>query len=407
MTKAKVLICPYCGEPQPAGNRCRACGGLTEPLSRQATHNEMGPWYIRDPERPFQPGCSYETLIRLIERGQIGKTTVVRGPTTTQFWTIARRVPGIAHLFGYCHQCGGPVNPRAHGCDDCGAPFGAYLDRNFLGLPDIRPMPWEADVDAESVAAFERREAATGTEGGLSSFASDEELLDGRGPPVRPPGAAATGAVPAVEPGSTGRLSALTVPLPQAEPVQAAAPVAGESATTRALRRRLERQDRALRRITWLLVLAVVVIAVLLALQLGPSLSDRLRAGDDARAGPPPAPPPAVEPVSPTPDSSPPAEPVADAAQPDSVAPAPDPSAQPPPEVGAAMEQIVSLRQRVEDPGEPLDDRIAACRQALKVVDDLESTAPSAQLPPDVQRQRDALETLLEELEVEKYLGTP
>ena len=34
-TKTKVLICPYCGDTQAAGERCRVCGGLFEPLSRE------------------------------------------------------------------------------------------------------------------------------------------------------------------------------------------------------------------------------------------------------------------------------------------------------------------------------------------------------------------------------------
>jgi hypothetical protein len=122
---------------------------MFEPLSRQATHNEMGPWYIRSELRPFQPGCSYETLVKLVERGQIDKHTIIRGPTTKQFWTIAKRVPGVAHLLGYCHNCDTAVNVGDHGCHVCGVPFGAYLDRNYLGLPDIKPLPWEASSTDE------------------------------------------------------------------------------------------------------------------------------------------------------------------------------------------------------------------------------------------------------------------
>src|SRR5580765_972695 len=149
MTKTKVLICPYCGDTQSAGDRCRSCGGLFEPLSRQASHNAMGPWFIRDENRPFQPGCSYETLIRLIERGQVTKYAIIRSPTTKQFWTVAKRVPGIAHLLGYCHNCDASVDPGDHGCHACGVPFGAYLDRNYLGLPEVRPLPWEAPIEED------------------------------------------------------------------------------------------------------------------------------------------------------------------------------------------------------------------------------------------------------------------
>ena len=179
MSKTKLIICPYCGDTQPPGDACRACGGLFEQLSRQATHNQMGPWFVRDEKRPFQPGCSYETLVKLIQRGQVTKYSILRGPTTRQFWTVARHVPGVAHLLGYCHACDAQVDPGDHGCHACGVAFGAYLDRNFLGLPEIRPLPWELDANEEI------RQAASGHRmawdqpvrgGSLSSFATDEEL---------------------------------------------------------------------------------------------------------------------------------------------------------------------------------------------------------------------------------------
>ena len=188
-TKTKVLICPYCGDTQPASERCRMCGGLFEPLSRQASHNAMGPWFVRDENRPFSPGASYETIVKLIERGQVNRYTILRSPTTKQFWTVARRVPGIAHLLGYCHNCDANVGKDDHGCPSCGVPFGAYLDRNYLGLPDVKPLPWEAPlVDegrtrsmapgfsplASASADADYRRAAQPL--GLSSFASDEEL---------------------------------------------------------------------------------------------------------------------------------------------------------------------------------------------------------------------------------------
>ena len=47
--------------------KCEECGGLFEPLSRQATQISMGPWYIRDRNNPYRPGCSYEVLLKQIE----------------------------------------------------------------------------------------------------------------------------------------------------------------------------------------------------------------------------------------------------------------------------------------------------------------------------------------------------
>jgi hypothetical protein len=186
MPDQRLLICPYCGETQPESDRCRACAGLFEPLSRQATHNAMGPWFVRDEQRPHQPGCSYETLVRLIQRGRVTRYTIVRGPTTRQFWTIAKRVPGISHYFGACYQCDASVDADDRSCHACGATFGGFLDRNFLGLPEYRPLPWEADQTHQQRADTEpgeptdwRQQTSSAAEGprGISSFATDEELL--------------------------------------------------------------------------------------------------------------------------------------------------------------------------------------------------------------------------------------
>ena len=158
MAKVKLLICPYCGQTQPEVERCRGCGGLLEPLSRQATHNAMGPWYVRDPDRPHQPGCSYETLVKLVEREQIAKHTIIRGPTTRQFWTPAKRTPSVANLLGRCHNCAVAVRPTSLSCPSCGAGFDPEPDRQYLGLMPIRLLPGEAT--AEVVAASALGEAA-------------------------------------------------------------------------------------------------------------------------------------------------------------------------------------------------------------------------------------------------------
>ena len=189
MARTKLLICPYCGETQRESPRCITCAGLLEPLSRQATHNAMGPWFIRDESKPYHPGCSYETLVKLIDRGQVGKYSILRGPTTRQFWTIARHIPGVAHLLGYCHQCDEEVQPSDHGCPKCGALFGAWLERNHLGLPGICPLPGEPGEPGVVEGATAGNGNATSSpdpyqtwestteETGISSFASDTELV--------------------------------------------------------------------------------------------------------------------------------------------------------------------------------------------------------------------------------------
>ncbi|MEL7087360.1 MAG: hypothetical protein AAGL98_02780 [Planctomycetota bacterium] len=133
--RPKVILCPYCGHTQAPRDKCVSCGGLFEPLSRRATQIAMGPWTVRDKAQPFRPGCSYEVLKKMIEAGRIGPTTVLRGPTTRQFWSIARNVPGVAHLLGYCHGCGKHVPKEGLGaCPHCATPFKGVRQRNELGL---------------------------------------------------------------------------------------------------------------------------------------------------------------------------------------------------------------------------------------------------------------------------------
>lgn len=153
-------LCPYCGHghdlspgtPRPL--QCQSCNGRFEPLSRQATQNAMGPWQIRDPEQPFRPPCSYDTIARLAQRGKITATTIVRGPTTRQFWAYARDTPGIAAILGLCHSCHTAVSPDDQACPSCEAVLRPTTDRQQLGLSPIAPLPGEAPP--EQIAALIR-----------------------------------------------------------------------------------------------------------------------------------------------------------------------------------------------------------------------------------------------------------
>jgi len=121
------------------------CGGLFEPLSRMATQIAMGPWFVRDPRQPFMPGLSYETLARKIQSGRIKPNSVLRGPTTRQFWALARHTPGVAHRLGYCHACGAHVDPNVSRCPACDARFqGEVGKRNELGLNYPSPAQLKA-----------------------------------------------------------------------------------------------------------------------------------------------------------------------------------------------------------------------------------------------------------------------
>ena len=156
----QAIVCPYCGAEQPPAERCGSCGGVFEPLSRQASQNQMGPWYLRDERHPFRPGCSYATLRRLAARGVIRPDTVLRGPTTRQFWARAIHVPGVAHLLGECHNCHAPAQPDDYMCASCGVVFSTPEDRQFLGLGPVRLLPGQAPPEIVARSSMtEQREA--------------------------------------------------------------------------------------------------------------------------------------------------------------------------------------------------------------------------------------------------------
>lgn len=140
----KVVLCPFCGGLSPNLDLCTRCKGRFDPLSRQASQNAMGPWSIRDDKNPFAPGCSFETIRMLIARGRIQPNTILRGPTTNQFWTLAKRAPSIANLLSLCHNCQSRVDPKDFSCASCGAAFTREPDRQHLGLAPLQHLPGQA-----------------------------------------------------------------------------------------------------------------------------------------------------------------------------------------------------------------------------------------------------------------------
>ncbi len=405
MTSAKAVICPYCGETQRPGNRCQACGGYFEPLSRQATHNAMGPWFVRNPERPFQPGCSYETLVALIERGQITRLTVMRGPTTGQFWTVAKRVPGVSHLLGYCHHCGTSVDPRDHGCAKCGATFGAYLDRNDLGLPEVRPLPWEApafdrESDRVSVAA-----AATGTRG-LSSFATDEELL-------HPSRGGRSAVLAATESDVAGVAMVATATAADAPPpgVLAHTETRFESQTTRALQRRVTHQARTIRLLRWLCIVAVLGVAALTVTQIRSWISATPRSIPSTELRVPRLEPPAGSgseaptnaSESPAVDDAAPPAPTSEDSEDDVAAGEATTDLAAPNEWTLSFRTALELAGRGADPELGHGERVQAYEEALQLLGNIAEHAPPEARPSGLASEQERVGLALERLRLKEF----
>ncbi|MDH3585376.1 MAG: hypothetical protein OER86_14330, partial [Phycisphaerae bacterium] len=115
----------------------------------------MGPWFVRNDQRPFLPGFSYEIVQKQVRAGRIDANSVIRGPTTHQFWARALQVPGVAHLLGQCHACEAPVRPDLLRCPRCQAPFLIDDQPDSLGLmyptPESRRQA-EAEIQGQRVA---------------------------------------------------------------------------------------------------------------------------------------------------------------------------------------------------------------------------------------------------------------
>ncbi len=155
---AQTILCPYCGLAEDArAERCGGCGGFFDDLSRRVTQQHMGPWFVRDPQQPFRPGCTYEILVKQIQRGKVTAQTPLRGPTTRQFWMLAKQVPGVAHLVGFCSSCGATVPKDARQCQQCSVVFEEPVDRNALGLAPVDPGLGE---EVEKARAAEAAAAA-------------------------------------------------------------------------------------------------------------------------------------------------------------------------------------------------------------------------------------------------------
>lgn len=113
-------VCPFCGTTaENAGVPCARCTMENSPLTRQATKARLGPWYVLQTRNPSAPGMKYSVLLSLVKKGQVTPRSIIRGPTTNQFWRFAARVKGLSRAFGICWGCGTDIEPTVDTCPHC------------------------------------------------------------------------------------------------------------------------------------------------------------------------------------------------------------------------------------------------------------------------------------------------
>jgi hypothetical protein len=115
-----------------------------------------------------------------------------------QFWVVATKAPGVAHLFGECHSCHAPVSANDRMCKECGAGFVVESDRQFLGLASVHLLPGQASPEqiADQSGPRASGERAERDEAPASESAASAVPIEG---------VDALEAEPPVEPARTGR----------------------------------------------------------------------------------------------------------------------------------------------------------------------------------------------------------
>jgi len=156
--------CVYCGQVIPRdGDRCPECRTSFSLAVRKASREVVGPWSYLDPRNPSGRGVTFETLVKMIEKGRIKADSIVRGPTTHQDWLYAAEAPRLAKYLGMCPHCFGEARPEDTYCTRC------QLNMN------TRPADPRPGVPADLVKAPVHRAA----------YQMEEQLADTIEPPER------------------------------------------------------------------------------------------------------------------------------------------------------------------------------------------------------------------------------
>ena len=227
-------VCPFCGlVKEKRSGRCPRCTMEDSPVTRQATQAKMGGWYVYQAHNPSTPGMNFSTLAALIRRGRVTRKSIVRGPTTGQFWRFAVRTKGVSREFGLCWNCGQTIDPKSRLCPRCkhwqeppvnpdvfleGEPlqspshpldFGVQSRADTMqpgvNAVQISEAETAAPSSADSAAAAQVQPAANG------NGAAETKLVDAEPQPPATLASSAALAAPAIVPASLPVSTALTV----------------------------------------------------------------------------------------------------------------------------------------------------------------------------------------------------
>jgi len=118
--KGSEAPCVYCGQMiDRQADRCPHCRTSYSFAVRKASREVVGDWFYLDSRNPSGRGVSFETLIKMIEKGRIRPDSVVRGPTTHHDWMYAAEAPRLAKYLGMCPHCFAQAKPEDTFCTNC------------------------------------------------------------------------------------------------------------------------------------------------------------------------------------------------------------------------------------------------------------------------------------------------
>jgi hypothetical protein len=317
-------------------------------------------------------------------------------------------------------------------------PFGAYLERNYLGLPEVKPLPWEAPVMDEARArpvqvpgpAVDFRRAAEPL--GLSSFASDDELrgLASRPPYVPPPASSEPLPTAAASPGGapgSGRINGETAAVAFTtqsihSTMRAGLPTDSRSAildssaagvAARSMQRRLHRQQQTIR---WLMIIAgaVTVLSIILIISMLTRLAQSPPASPAGNGGgqqpvvnqPAPAGGERHSAGSPASRGAAPATQPLDTHATASTLPADEltaPAAEAIASFKADHERAAALLVEAKKEQRALKDRIRDSEQAVALLKNIKTKAPPSQQPAGLDQEIAEAERLVERLKLQEF----
>jgi hypothetical protein len=259
---------------------------------RRASREVIGPWYYLDPRNPSGRGVTFDTLIKMIEKGRIKADSIVRGPNTHQDWLFAAEAPRLAKYLGMCPHCFGEAKPEDTYCTRCQLNMNTRPAEPRPGIPEAlvkTPVHKEA-YEVEKQLADE-------------TTASDNELegqaLDVRAAAPAAPAAPARAAEPVPMARSVGRtdsaatmaaaMAAVTPPLAGAQAAMAGAVTAAGERSSHTIRRRARPKLWIVLAMTWATL--AVLFLILLALVPGlrnqfPGFNSPATPGGDVTQGP-------------------------------------------------------------------------------------------------------------------------